>query len=48
MHMTQHQEDNQSNLKMGKGPEQTLLSGGHTEGQRRMKGCLASLAIREM
>ena len=30
--MTPHQEDKQSNLKMGKGPEETLLSGGHTEG----------------
>ena len=30
--MTQHQEDKQSNLKMGKGPEQILLQGGHTEG----------------
>ena len=30
--MTQHQEDKQSNLKMGKGPEQTLLQGGQTEG----------------
>ena len=29
--MTQNQEDKQSNLKMGKGPEQTLLQGGHTE-----------------
>ena len=33
---------------MSKGPEQTLLQGGHTEGQRHMKGCSASLAIREM
>ena len=33
---------------MGKGPGQTLLQGGHTEGQRHMKGCSASLAIREM
>ena len=30
--MTQHQEDKQSNQKMGKGPEQTFLQGGHTEG----------------
>ena len=30
--MTAHQEDKQPNLKMGKGPEQTLLQGGHTEG----------------
>ena len=30
--MTSHQEDKQSNLKMGKGPEQTLLQGEHTEG----------------
>ena len=28
----QHQEDKQSNLKMGKGLEQTLFQGGHTEG----------------
>ena len=26
------QEDKQPNLKMGKGPEQRLLQGGHTEG----------------
>ena len=31
-HMTPHQEDKQSNLKMGKEPEQTLLQGWHTEG----------------
>ena len=30
--MTPYQEDKQSNLKMGKRPEQTLLQGGHTEG----------------
>ena len=30
--MTPLQEDKQSNLKMGKGPEQTLLQGQHTEG----------------
>ena len=30
--MTPLQEDKQSNLKMGKGPQQTLLQGGHTEG----------------
>ena len=30
--MTPHQQDRQSNQKMGKGPEQTLLQGGHTEG----------------
>ena len=30
--MTPFLEDRQSNLKMGKGPEQTLLQGGHTEG----------------
>ena len=29
--MIQHQEDKQPNLKMGKGPEQTLLQVGHTE-----------------
>ena len=33
---------------MGKGLKQTLLQGGHTEVQRHMKGCSASLAIREM
>ena len=33
---------------MGKGPEQTILQGGHTKGQRHMKGCSVSLAIREM
>ena len=26
--MTQHQEDKQPNLKIGKGPEQTFLQGG--------------------
>ena len=30
--MTPLQEDKQSSLKMGKGHEQTLLQGGHTEG----------------
>ena len=30
--MTPLQEDKQPNLKMGKGLEQTLLQGGHTEG----------------
>ena len=30
--MTPHQEDKQFNYKMGKGPEQTLLQGGHSEG----------------
>ena len=30
--MTPHQEDKQSHYKMGKGPEQTHLQGGHTEG----------------
>ena len=30
--MTQHQEDKQSNQKIGKGLEQTLLQGRHTEG----------------
>ena len=30
--MTPQQEDKQSNLKMGKGLEQTLLQGRHTEG----------------
>ena len=29
--MTPHQEDRQSNLKMGKGAEQTFLLGGHIE-----------------
>ena len=29
--MTPLQEDKQPNEKMGKGPEQTLLQGGHTE-----------------
>ena len=29
--MTQHQEERQSNLKMGKGYDQTLLQGKHTE-----------------
>ena len=33
---------------MGEGPEQTLLQGGHAADQRHMKGCSASLAIREM
>ena len=30
--MTPHQEDKKYNEKMGKGPEQTLLQSGHTEG----------------
>ena len=29
--MTQHQEDKQSSYEVGKGSEQTLLQGGHTE-----------------
>ena len=29
--MTQHQKNKQSNLKMGKGPEQTLLHRGHKD-----------------
>ena len=33
---------------MGQRPEWTLSQGGHTEAQRHMKGCSASLAIREM
>ena len=33
---------------MGKGPEQKLLYGGHTQTKRHMKGCLVSLATREM
>ena len=31
-HMTQHQGDKQSNWKMGKGPESTLLQVGYTDG----------------
>ena len=46
--MTPLQEDKQSNEKMGKGPEQTFLQGGDNRGPRDMKGCSASLAIREM
>ena len=45
--MTPLQEDKQPNYKMGKGLEQTLLQGGHTEAQRHMK-ISVSLAIREM
>ena len=33
---------------MGKRLEHTLLQGGHTGAQRHMKGCSASLAVREM
>ena len=34
---------------MGRGPQQTLLQGGHTEGpETHMKGCSASLTISEM
>ena len=33
---------------MGKGLEQTLLQGGHTEGPETYEGCSASPAIREM
>ena len=32
LNMTAHQEDKQPNLKMGKGPEQTLLQRGHSDG----------------
>ena len=46
--MTPLQEDKQPNEKMGKGLEETLLQGRHTEGPRHMKRCTASLAIREM
>ena len=46
--MTQHQEDKQSNLIVGKGTEETLLQGGHTEMvHRHMKKCPTLLAIRE-
>ena len=30
--MTPHQEDKKPNEKIGKGPEETLFQGGHTEG----------------
>ena len=30
--MTQHQEDKKPNLKIDKGPKQTLLQKGHTDG----------------
>ena len=33
---------------MSKEPEQIILLGGHTEGPGHMKGCSASLAIRDM
>ena len=33
---------------MGKGPEQTFLQGGHTEGPETPEKCSTSLAIREM
>ena len=33
---------------MGKGPEQTLLQGGHTEGPETYERCSVLLAIREM
>ena len=46
--MTPYQEGKESNEKMVKGPEQILLQRGHTEGPRHMKGCSATLAIREM
>ena len=46
--MAQYQEDTQSNVdsgpspmkKMGKGPEQTLLKGGHTEGIQKYERML--------
>ena len=47
-HMTQHH-DKQSNFyKMGKGPEQTLLQGGHTEGPETYERVLKVTTIREM
>ena len=46
--MTLLKEYKQSNEKMSKRPEETLLQGGHTEGQSHMKRCSASVAIREM
>ena len=39
--MTTLQEDKQPSLKMGKGPEQTLLQGGHTEGPQTHKRMLS-------
>ena len=39
--MTPLQEDKQPNYKMGKGPEQTLLQGGHTEGPETYKRMLS-------
>ena len=39
--MTPLQEDKQSNEKMGKGPEQTFLQGGHTEGPKTYEKMLS-------
>ena len=46
--MTPLQEDRQPNSKMGKGLEQTLLQGRHTEDPETYEKCSTSLAIREM
>ena len=46
--MTPHQEDRQSNLQMGKGPEQILLQGRCTEGHRHMEKCSTSLAMQKI
>ena len=47
-HTTQHQGDNNPIKKMGKGPEQALLQGGHTGAYRQIREYSTSLAIRQM
>ena len=39
--MTQHQEDKKPNLKIDKGPKQTLLQEGHTEGPKMYERMLS-------
>ena len=39
--MTSYQEDKKSNQKVERGPEQTLLQGGHTEGPDKYERMLS-------
>ena len=47
-HIAQYQKNKQPNQKMGRRSKQTFLQRRHTDGQRHMKGCSASLITREM